>query len=101
MQRLMIAVVAAVVLAGAAPVAAQDKKGATVGMLRCNEASGWGLVVGSTRDLKCVFTGDKGTPSIRLTGKISKFGVDLGFKENAVILVREGGPLSLKTIPLP
>ena len=86
MQRLMIAVVAAVVLAGAAPVAAQDKKGATVGMLRCNEASGWGLVFGSTRDLKCVFTGDKGTPSIRLTGKISKFGVDLGFKENAVIL---------------
>jgi uncharacterized protein DUF992 len=86
MQRLMIAVVAAVVLAGAAPVTAQDKKGATVGMLRCNEASGWGLVFGSTRDLKCVFSpSDKGA-TVRLTGKISKFGVDIGFKENAVIL---------------
>ena len=86
MQRITIAVLAAVVLAGAAPVAAQDKKGATVGMLRCNEASGWGLVFGSTRDLKCVFTGEKGAPTVRLTGKISKFGVDIGFKENAVIL---------------
>ena len=86
MQHMMIAVVAAVVLAGAAPVAAQDKKGATVGMLRCNEASGWGLVFGSTRDLRCVFTAEKGGPTVRLTGKISKFGVDIGFKENAVIL---------------
>ena len=73
-------------MAGAAPVAAQDKKGATVGMLRCNEASGWGLVFGSTHDLKCVFTGEKGTQAVRLTGKITKYGVDIGFKENAVIL---------------
>ena len=87
MQRVMIAVLAAVVLAGAAPVAAQEKKGATVGMLRCNEASGWGLVFGSTRDLKCVFSpNEKGAPTLRLTGTISKYGVDIGFKENAVIL---------------
>jgi hypothetical protein len=75
-------------LAGAAQfAAAQETKGATVGMLRCNEASGWGLVFGSTKDLKCIFTSsEKGAKPVHFTGTIKKYGVDLGFTENAVIL---------------
>jgi hypothetical protein len=34
----------------------QEKKGVTVGALKRNEASGWGLVFGSSRDLKCIFS---------------------------------------------
>jgi hypothetical protein len=87
MQRLMVIMVACAVLAGASFASAQEKKGATVGMLRCNEASGWGLVFGSTKDLKCVFTGsEKGAKPAHFTGTIKKYGVDLGFTENAVIL---------------
>ncbi len=87
MQRLMVVALTCVVLAGTAPVAAQEKKGATVGMLRCNEASGWGMVFGSTKDLSCVFTSsEKGAKPVRLTGTIKKYGVDIGFTQNAVIL---------------
>ena len=67
--------------------AADEKKGATVGMLRCNEASGWGLVFGSTHDLKCIFTSsEKGAKPSHFTGQIKKYGVDIGFQANAVIL---------------
>lgn len=88
MHRLIVIIVTCVVLAGASFLAAaQEKKGATVGMLRCDEASGWGLVFGSTRDLKCVFSSsEKGSPPVRLTGKIKTYGVDIGYQANAVIL---------------
>jgi hypothetical protein len=67
--------------------AGEEKKGVKVGTLRCHEASGWGLVFGSSHDLKCVFnTFAKGEKPTRFTGKIKKFGVDLGYQSNAVIL---------------
>ena len=88
MQRLIVIVTTCAVLAGTASLAwAQEKKGANVGMLRCNEASGWGMVFGSTKDLKCVFTGsEKGAKPVKFTGTIKKYGVDIGFTQNAVIL---------------
>jgi len=87
MQRLIVFTVTCAVLAAASFASAQEKKGATVGMLKCNEASGWGLVFGSTKDLKCVFTAsDKGVKPVHFTGTIKKYGVDIGFTENAVIL---------------
>ncbi len=67
--------------------AGEEKKGVKVGALTCNEASGWGLVFGSSHDLKCVFTGlEKGEKPIKFTGKIKKFGVDIGYQSNGVIL---------------
>jgi len=67
--------------------AGEEKKGVKVGTLRCNEASGWGFVFGSSHDLKCVFnTFEKGEKPTRFTGKIKKFGVDVGYQSNAVIL---------------
>jgi len=88
MQRLIAVVMVGAVLAGVSSfAAAQEKKGVTVGMLRCNEASGWGLVFGSTRDLKCVFSSsEQGARPVHFTGKIKKYGVDLGYQENSVIL---------------
>jgi len=87
MQRFIVVMVACAVLAGAAPFASAQEKGANVGMLRCNEASGWGLVFGSTKDLRCVFApSEKGAKSVHFTGTIKKYGVDIGFTENAVIL---------------
>lgn len=88
MKRLMATVMIGAVLAAAAPLAqAADEKGARVGMLRCNEASGWGLVFGSTHNLKCIFTGsEKGAKPVHFTGEIKKYGVDIGFQANAVIL---------------
>ncbi len=71
--------------AGETKAPAEAKKGVSVGALKCNEASGWGLVFGSTRDLKCIFTpAGKGEPT-RFTGKIKKYGVDIGYQQDAVI----------------
>ena len=65
--------------------AGEAKKGVSVDALKCNEAGGWGLVFGSTRDLKCIFTpAAKGEPA-RFTGKIRKYGVDIGYHQEAVI----------------
>jgi hypothetical protein len=55
-----------------------------VGMITCHVSSGWGFVFGSTRDLRCVFTG--GGRNENYVGKISKFGVDVGYQQSGVIL---------------
>jgi hypothetical protein len=89
MKRLLLGtLVLGALLAAAMPSAqAEGKNGATVGMLHCNEASGWGVVFGSTHDLKCVFNGaEKGAKPVHFTGKIKKYGVDIGYQTNSVIL---------------
>ena len=64
----------------------QDK-GLTVGTLECHEASGDTLVFMSTHDLNCTFSGlNKDGPVARFTGKINRYGLDIGFTRNAVIL---------------
>ena len=41
----------------------------------------------TSHDLKCVFTGlEKGEKPVKFTGKIKKYGVDLGYQSNAIIL---------------
>lgn len=89
MRRVLVSGLMCAVLVGLAALAwaGEEKKGVKVGTLRCNEASGWGFVFGSSHDLKCVFNGlEKGEKPTRYTGKIKKFGVDIGYQSNAVIL---------------
>jgi hypothetical protein len=67
--------------------AGEEKKGVKVGVLKCNEASGWGFVYGSSKSLKCVFSpAEKGGKAVRFTGEIKKYGVDVGYQEHSVIL---------------
>ena len=54
------------------------------GFLTCNVASGWGFVFGSTRDLKCTYTNSNGAIE-HYNGRISKFGVDLGYHGGGVV----------------
>ena len=87
MRRVLVSLLMGAVLGGlAAPAwAAEAKKGVKVGTLKCNEAGGWGLVFGSTNDLKCVFNPAKKGEPTRYTGKIKKYGVDIGYTQDAVI----------------
>jgi hypothetical protein len=70
-------------LAAQAPAHAAD---ATVkaGVLSCHVASGWGFVFGSSRDLRCTFTGNG--KSAHYNGSISKFGIDVGYEESGVMV---------------
>ena len=54
------------------------------GLLTCQVASGWGFIFGSSRSLRCVYSG-AGAPE-NYVGKISKFGVDIGYQQSGVIL---------------
>lgn len=64
---------------------AQADAGVKVGTLTCNESSGWGFVFGSSRSLKCSYSPRAGVTE-RYVGHISKFGVDIGYLSNAVIV---------------
>lgn len=57
---------------------ASGQAGVRVGNLTCHEAGGWGLVLGSSHPVSCVFTGD-GDRTEHYKGTISKLGVDLGY----------------------
>ena len=56
-----------------------------VGVMTCDMAGGFGYVLGSSRDLRCTFSPGTG-PSEHYAGTISKFGVDIGYVQNAVIV---------------
>ncbi len=64
---------------------AQAQSGVRVGTLNCNVASGWGFVFGSSRALRCVFSGAGRAPE-RYAGSISKFGVDIGYTQGGVLV---------------
>jgi hypothetical protein len=63
---------------------AQDA-GVKVGMLTCNVSSGWGVVFGSTRELRCSYQPVKGVTE-HYFGHISKFGVDIGYTQGGVMV---------------
>ncbi len=92
MKRTVLASVAAATLlvAGAAIPGqgawAQSKEGIKLGTLTCNVSSGWGMVFGSSKDLRCTYTPDGRNKSERYSGKIDKFGVDIGYTEAGVIV---------------
>jgi hypothetical protein len=69
-------------LALGAPAQARD---VSVGVMTCNMDSGFGFVLGSSRDLHCTFVPAAGPPE-HYAGSISKFGVDIGYVQNAVIV---------------
>lgn len=58
--------------------------GVNVGTLSCHVGSGWGFVFGSSRSVKCAYSG-KGRVE-DYDGTINKFGVDVGYQRSGVML---------------
>jgi Protein of unknown function (DUF992) len=56
-----------------------------VGVMTCDMASGFGYILGSSRDLHCTFSPAAG-PVEHYAGTISKFGLDIGYVQNAAIV---------------
>jgi len=81
-----LAMIAAVAAAGVLTFGAQPQAaGVKAGVLTCHETSGWGFIIGSTRDLSCVFSHPNGPPE-HYAGKVSQFGVDIGYQASAIIV---------------
>lgn len=81
-------VLAAALLAAGATVAAgsANAAGVKVGTLTCNVSSGWGFIIGSSRDLRCNFRPTNAPSGEHYEGSVTKFGVDIGYTEGGVIV---------------
>lgn len=56
-----------------------------VGAITCHEPSGWGFIFGSSRELRCVYAPVSGA-SEHYAGRITKFGVDVGYSGAATMI---------------
>ena len=61
-------------------------RGVKVGYLSCHVSSGFGIILGSSRDLACTFTSSDGKTVDNYKGAINKFGADIGYLQSGVIL---------------
>jgi hypothetical protein len=87
MKRYLLSLAVGAALTTSAALAQAQDKGVTIGTLECHEASGAGLIFSSSRNLSCTFSGtQKGAKAVHYTGKINRYGVDIGYQENGVIL---------------
>ena len=85
-HRLSICLAAAILVAVGTSTRPAHADEVQVGILKCDVASGWGLVFASSKDLKCVFTRAGTNETERYTGEIDKYGMDIGYTESGVIL---------------
>jgi hypothetical protein len=57
-----------------------------VGTLTCSLSSGIGLVIGSQRNVSCLFRGTSGEADEPYTGTMTRVGLDVGFTTGSVII---------------
>jgi len=63
----------------AAPATAYAQQGVELGLLDCVVEGGAGFIVGSTKDVSCIYTpADKSIPAEQYFGVIHKYGLDIG-----------------------
>jgi len=74
-------------LVGAAMLAAApaNAAGIKVGTLTCTVESGWGLILGSQKDLTCQLK-DANGKTANYTGDITKLGIDVGYTKGGTMI---------------
>ena len=81
-RRLTIACVAAVLPAFAAPASAEA--GVKIGTLRCDVSGGLGLIITSSKEMRCSFISGHGY-RVWYYGSIRNFGIELGVTSHGVL----------------
>ena len=56
-----------------------------VGVLSCKVDPGWGLILGSSRELRCTYDPIQG-PIEHYYGKVSKVGIDIGYTSGGTVI---------------
>ncbi len=59
--------------------------GVKVGILTCHVKSGWGYIIASSKGMDCNYRPNSGRADY-YKGSISKFGLDIGYTDKAVII---------------
>ncbi len=78
-----IGLVAGMLGAGAATAA---ESGTKAGYLKCDVEGAVSFIFGSSRDITCLYSPEGGKRVDRYTGEIQKYGVDIGFYGNGVMI---------------
>jgi hypothetical protein len=76
-----------------APASPASQGGVTAGMLTCNVESGWGFIIGSSKEVRCTYAPSKGVPE-RYMGTIGKVGIDIGYTAGGVLVWTVVAPVS-------
>lgn len=71
-------------LAAAIPANAQETR-TEAGMLECVIAGDVGAILGSSRDMECMFNSSDGTPSTYFVGVVNRYGLDIGVTSEAIM----------------
>jgi hypothetical protein len=82
-RRIAAMILAGIVCATAGPTLAKD--GVNVGVLRCTVDGGIGMILGSSKDMKCHFAPAGGAPEEIYKGRVNKIGLDIGVTEKSHI----------------
>lgn len=56
------------------------------GVLKCNVAGGWGLLIGSKKKMTCIFSPSGNGPKYKYTGTIGRIGIDIGRTKKSVMI---------------
>jgi hypothetical protein len=83
MRYLITAGALALALASSDPAPAQRVK---AGLLSCDVSGGLGFIVGSQKEVSCVFSPDQPGPQEAYVGTITKIGLDIGITERGVMV---------------
>ena len=84
-----IAAASAAILIALAAQPSQARSGVKVGVLKCNVAGNASFVFGSSRKLSCVYTPTgKGRPEF-YSGRINRYGIDIGYITQGTMLCWE------------
>ena len=80
--------IATIVVAGAvaASAANAESRRIQVGTLTCSLSASIGLIVGSQRNVSCLFRGVSGEPDEPYTGTMTRVGLDVGLTTGSVII---------------
>jgi len=93
-KRLLFALCAAAFVAGGAQVGqAAQGAGVKVGVLSCNVASGFGFILGSSKEINCNYVPNSGRGE-HYIGSITRVGVDIGYTSGGVIIWTVVAPAS-------
>jgi hypothetical protein len=85
MKRALVIGLAAAASFALASAAQADTSGVKAGVLSCKVSSGFGFVFGSSKDMNCTFSPPDG-PAEHYSGRINKYGVDVGFTTGGVMV---------------
>jgi hypothetical protein len=70
-------------VASAGPAAAQ---GVRAGLLTCDVSGGLGLIIGSQKQLSCLYVPDQPGPQQAYVGSFTRFGLDIGITTGGVMV---------------